>query len=176
MKNPQVNALKFNSGTSIGTRLVAGAAIILLQANMAFAFQSESTTAPAQNASQPTATLQTPQNQVPFNEMLQHSHNPLDAYRGKTVPAPSMGNSPRLNSLIRDGKLYLSLRDAIDLALENNLDIVIARYNLPIAQMDILRTKAGGVVRGVPTGVVSGTPGGAAAGAGAGSGAGGTSS
>ena len=81
--------------------------------------------------------------------MLQHSHNPFDAYRGKTVPAPSMGNSPRLNSLIRDGKLYLSLRDAIDLALENNLDIVIARYNLPIAQMDILRTKAGGVVRGV---------------------------
>jgi outer membrane protein TolC len=176
VKNPQVNALKIKSGTSIGTRLVAGAAIILLQANMAFGVQSESTNAPAQNASQATATLQTPQQQVPFHEMLQHSHNPIDAYRGKTVPAPSMANSPRLNSLIRDGKLYLSLRDAIDLALENNLDIVIARYNLPIAQMDILRTKAGGVVRGIATGVVSNTPGGAAAGAGAGSGAGGTSS
>jgi outer membrane protein TolC len=87
-----------------------------------------------------------------------------------------MANSTRLNSLIRDGKLYLSLRDAIDLALENNLDIVIARYNLPIAQMDILRTKAGGFVRGVNTGVVSGTPGGNAGGSGTGSGAGGTSS
>ena len=176
MMNPQVNALKKNPGTLIGTHIVAGVSILLLQANMAFAFQSESTTTPAQNASQSATTLEAPTQQVPFNEMLHTSHNPFDAYRGVTVQAPSMANSARLNSLIRDGKLYLSLRNAIDLALENNLDIVIARYNLPIAQMDILRTKAGGVVRGVPTGVVSNTPGGAAAGAGAGSGAGGTSS
>ena len=66
-----------------------------------------------------------------------------------TVPAPNLDNSPRLDTLVRDGKLYLSLRDAIDLALENNLDIVIARYNLPIAQADILRTAAGGQDRGV---------------------------
>jgi outer membrane protein TolC len=114
---------------------------------------------------------------VPFNQLEEHSRNPFDAYRGKTVPAPNMANSVRLNSLIRDGKLYLSLRDAIDLALEDNLDMVIARYNLPIAQMDILRTKAGGQTRGVNTGVVSGTPGGTAAGSGssAGGGAGGTS-
>ncbi len=77
---------------------------------------------------------------IPFDQMMQTSHNPFDAYRGKTVPLPNMANSVRLNSLIRDGKLYLSLRDAIDLALEDNLDMVIARYNLPIAQMDILRT------------------------------------
>jgi outer membrane protein TolC len=87
-----------------------------------------------------------------------------------------MANSARLGTLVRDGKIYLSLRDAIDLALENNLDLVIARYNLPIAQMDVLRTRAGGSVRGVNTGVVSGTPGGGGAGAGAGTGAGGTSS
>ena len=80
----------------------------------------------------------------------------------------------RLDSLMRDGKLYLSLRDAIDLALENNLDLVIARYNLPIAQMDILRTQAGGQVRGVNTGVVQGTPGGGLGASGAGGGAGGT--
>ena len=43
VKNPQVNALKKNPGTPIGTRIVAGAAIILLQANMALAFQSGST-------------------------------------------------------------------------------------------------------------------------------------
>jgi outer membrane protein TolC len=83
-----------------------------------------------------------------------------------------MANSVKLNALIRDGKLYLTLRDAIDLALEDNLDMVIARYNLPIAQMDILRTQAGGQVRGVNTGVVSGTPGGAGTGAGSSSGAG----
>ena len=102
---------------------------------------------------------------------------PFDAYRGKTVPPPSMVNSARLDSLVRDGKIYLSLHNAIDLALENNLDMVIARYNLPIAQMDMLRTAAGGSVRGVNTGVVSGTPGGAARSfGGAGAGAGGTSS
>ena len=92
---------------------------------------------------------------------------------------PSLANSPRLDSLVRNGKLYLSLHDAIDLALENNLDLVIARYNLPIAQMDVLRTQAGGSVRGVNTGVVSGTPGGAGGGvfgSGSGAGAGGTSS
>ena len=131
------------------------------------------TTSPREPA-QATGTFQTAP-QVPFNAMLRHSHNPLDTYRGKAVPPPSMANSPRLTSLVRDGKLYLSLRDAIDLALENNLDMVIARYNLPIAQMDILRTEAGGIVRGVNNGVVSNTPGGATSGAGAGSGAGGTS-
>jgi hypothetical protein len=81
--------------------------------------------------------------------------------------------------LIRDGKLYLSLRDAISLALENNLDLAIARYNLPIANTDILRTKAGGSFRGVNTGVVQGTPGGGVGGFGSGApgaGAGGTSS
>ena len=115
---------------------------------------------------------------IPFDELLKPSHNPINAYRGRSVPPPNMANSVRLNDLVRDGKLYLSLRDAIDLALEDNLDMVIARYNLPIAQMDILRTAAGGTTRGVNTGVVSGTPGGGGAsfGGGSGAGAGGTSS
>ncbi len=174
MKTPQVKALKNIPGTSIRTRIIAGAAILLLNVNLAFAVQADSNTL-QQAPPLATGTVQATRQPVPFNEMLHHSNNPFDAYRGKTVSAPSMANSVRLNSLVRDGKLYLSLRDAIDLALENNLDLVIARYNLPIAQMDILRTKAGGVVRGVPTGVVSNTPGGAASNAGAGSGAGGTS-
>ena len=90
-----------------------------------------------------------------------------------------MTNSPLLGQLIRDGKLHLSLKDAIRLALENNLDLAIARYNLPIANMDILRTRAGGTFRGVNTGVVQGTPGGGVGGFGAGApgaGAGGTTS
>ena len=105
------------------------------------------------------------------------SHGPLGAYTASTAPEPNLKNSPRLNQLIRDGKLYLSLQDAIRLALENNLDIAIARYNLPIADMDILRTKAGGVFRGVNAGVVQGTPGGGVGGFGTGApgaGAGGT--
>ena len=91
--------------------------------------------------------------------------------------SPTWHNSKRLDQLIRDGKLYISLQDAIDLALENNLDLAIARYNLPIADTDILRTKAGGSFRGVNTGIVQGTPGGGVGGFGAGApgaGAGGT--
>ena len=105
------------------------------------------------------------------------SHNPLAPYIGTNVPASPMANSPRLNQQVRDGKLYLSLQDAISLALENNLDIAIARYNLPIADTDVLRTKAGGIFRGVNTGVVQGTPGGGIGGLGSGApggGAGGT--
>src|SRR5437763_264567 len=108
---------------------------------------------------------------------MPHSRNPFGAYWADNVSEPQLTNSPRLGQLIRDGKLYLSLKDAIRLALENNLDLAIARYNLPIANMDILRTKAGGIFRGVNTGVVQGTPGGGVGGIGAnasGAGAGGT--
>src|SRR5215831_7375496 len=108
---------------------------------------------------------------------LPNSRNPLSAYSPSTAPEPQLTNSPDLNRLIRDGKLYLSLSDAIRLALQNNLDIAIARYNLPIADMDVLRTKAGGVFRGVNAGVVQGTPGGGVGGFGTGApgaGAGGT--
>src|ERR1700676_4228463 len=105
------------------------------------------------------------------------SRNPFSAYAPADVPQPDLTNSPLLSQLIRDGKLYLSLKDAIQLALENNLDLAIARYNLPIANTDILRTQAGGFFRGVNTGVVQGTPGGGVGGFGTGApgaGAGGT--
>jgi outer membrane protein TolC len=108
---------------------------------------------------------------------MPHSRSPLGAYSPDNVPEPQLTNSPRLGQLIRDGKLYLSLKDAISLALENNLDLAIARYNLPIADMDILRTKAGGIFRGVNAGIVQGTPGGGVGGFGTGApgaGAGGT--
>ena len=108
---------------------------------------------------------------------IPHSNNPLHAYAPTEVPAANLANSARINLHMRDGKLYLSLDDAIELALENNLDIAIARYNLPIAEADIERTKAGGIFRGVNTGVVQNTPGGGVGGLGSGApgaGAGGT--
>ncbi len=115
---------------------------------------------------------------APFHVELPHSHNPFSAYIPSSVADPVLSNSPRLQSLIVDGKLHLSLRDAIALALENNLDLAIARYNLPIADTDILRTQAGGFFRGVNAGVVQGTPGGGGSslsGGSSGGGAGGTS-
>jgi len=86
--------------------------------------------------------------------------NPFLSYSGRNVAAPSFANSARIDQLVKNGRLMLSLNDAIALALENNLDLVIARYNLPIADTDVLRTKSGNSFRGVNTGIVAGTPGG----------------
>jgi outer membrane protein TolC len=71
-------------------------------------------------------------------------------YSSPYIPQPKMSNSERLRSLISDGKLRLSVEDALALALENNLDISVARYNLGFAQTDLLRAKSGGATRGVP--------------------------
>ncbi|MEO8659397.1 MAG: TolC family protein, partial [Bryobacteraceae bacterium] len=77
-------------------------------------------------------------------------------YRAPDFAPVRLGNSSRLESLLRAGRIYLSLQDAIALALENNLDIEIARYNPQIADIDLLRAKAGGLLRGVPTTVQTG--------------------
>ena len=55
-------------------------------------------------------------------------------YTSPYVPQPKMSNSERLHSLISGGKLRLSVEDALALALENNLDISVARYNMGFAQ------------------------------------------
>jgi outer membrane protein len=75
--------------------------------------------------------------------------NLLSPYAPIHIDAPALTNSPRLDQLIHDGKLMLSLEDAISLALENNMDISVQRYVPWIADTDILRTKAGGAPRGI---------------------------
>ena len=102
--------------------------------------------------------------------------NPLDLYKPVVYPQPSLQNTPRLDNLLRDGKIYLSLSDAVTLALENNYDIAIARINLDIADTDILRAKAGSSLRGVSTGLVTGTLGGQTSTISGGGGPGGTAS
>jgi outer membrane protein len=83
--------------------------------------------------------------------------NPLRWYTATNYPAPHLGDTPHLNDLLRDGKIYLSLSDAITLTLEDNFDIAIARINLDIADTDILRAKAGASLRGVSTGLITNT-------------------
>ena len=136
---------------------------------------AQTASAPANESGNPSA----PQAATAVRFDMPKSRNPIRAYAPDQVPEPVLVNSSRLDHVIREGKLYLSLKDAIDLALENNLDVAIARYNLPIADTDILRTQAGGFFRGVNTGVVQGTPGGGVGGFGTGApgaGAGGTTS
>ena len=86
--------------------------------------------------------------------------NPINMYRPTSIGKASFANSVRLDSLVKDGKIYLSLSDAIALAIENNYDIAIARYDLDIADTDILRSRAGFAPLGAPSGLVTGTLGG----------------
>jgi len=111
-----------------------------------------------------------------YTKPVSHFPNPIGPYISRRLSDPNLNNTPRIEQLMREGKLYLSLNDAIALALENNLDIAIARYNLNIADTDILRAKAGASTIGVNTGIVQNTPGGGVLGLGGqvGSGSGGT--
>jgi outer membrane protein len=73
----------------------------------------------------------------------------LGPYRRPTVPPLFEGDATRLDGLIRDGKLYLTLQDAIALALENNLDVETERYNITLAGTDAVRAAGGGITRGL---------------------------
>ena len=112
-----------------------------------------------------------------YSHAVSHFPNPIAPYEPRHLADPSLANTARIDQFMHDGKLYLSLNDAIALALENNLDIAIARYNLNIADTDVLRAKAGASILGVNAGVVQNTPGGGIGGIGATAGAstGGTS-
>lgn len=101
--------------------------------------------------------------------------NLVGPYTATTAPAADFFNSPRLADLVKDGKVYLSLSDAIMLALENNYDIAIQRFNLNIADTDILRARAGSTLFGVNSGLVTGTLGSSGTTVAGGGGPGGTS-
>jgi outer membrane protein len=108
----------------------------------------------AETATPPLPNQQSQAHQVVYPEG--HFSRLTRAYRAPEVPPINLANSSRLESLLRAGKLYLSLQDAIALALENNLDVELQRYGPQIADSDILRAKAGGLLRGVPTSVQQG--------------------
>src|ERR1700719_1174249 len=72
-----------------------------------------------------------------YAKPVSHFPNPIGPYTARRLAEPNLANTARIDSLMHDGKLYLSLDDSIALALENNLDIAIARYNLNIADTDV---------------------------------------
>jgi outer membrane protein TolC len=98
--------------------------------------------------------------------------NPIKPYMPTTIPKANFLNSPRLTDMVKDGKIYLSLSDALALALENNYDIAISRYYMDLADLDILRAKAGQLLQGSGATVNSSTQGGYSSSTGAGGGPG----
>lgn len=75
---------------------------------------------------------------------------PLREFNPGAVSQPDFRDSPRIDTLVRAGNLYLSLQDAIALALENNLDVELERYGIRMAMTDTYRAQGGGGLRGVP--------------------------
>ncbi|MBV8549881.1 MAG: TolC family protein [Acidobacteriaceae bacterium] len=83
----------------------------------------------------------------------------IRGYKTPPIDPVRLLNSPRFGDLVREGKLYLTLQDAIALAVENNLDIELERYTPQIAETEVLRAEAGNLLRGIPTTVQEGPPG-----------------
>jgi outer membrane protein len=152
-------------------RLIIAAAVLGMLTTAAWA--QEPPAAPNPQNSPETRPVPT----LNYTQPVSHFPNPVGPYTPRHVDPPNLANTARIDQLMHDGKLYLSLNDAIALALENNLDVAIARYNLNIADTDVLRAKAGASILGVNAGVVQNTPGGGLGGIGATAGAstGGTS-
>jgi len=80
-----------------------------------------------------------------------HLPVPIRSYAPPSVPSSRLNNSKRLHDLLRAGKLYLTVQDALALAIENNLNLEIDRYGPLLAQSALERQKAGGPLRGVPS-------------------------
>jgi outer membrane protein len=87
-------------------------------------------------------------------QVVEKDHGPLliRSYRAATVPPVNLKNSDRLHSLIRAGRLYLTVQDAIAIAIENNLDLEVDRYGPLNAEWALQRAQAGGPLRGVTNG------------------------
>jgi len=152
-------------------------AIFLAAVMVPAGWAQDSSSLPPAPSTQTQPSASRPFNVKEYQNPRSHFPNPIAPYTPRSAAAPNLANTPRIDQLMRDGKLYISMNDAIALALENNLDIAIARYNLNIADTDVWRAKAGAATLGVNSGVVQNTPGGGVGGLGSlvGSGQGGTS-
>ncbi|MGH9711611.1 MAG: TolC family protein, partial [Candidatus Acidiferrales bacterium] len=147
-------------------RLIRTAVALYLAATLAAGFpgltqaQTQQTAPPpAQTTPPQTQTAATPQHPaaLPYPNLLSGPDyskgkkwfpNIFSPYFSINVTPPDLANTPTIYSLIHDGKLELSLQDAISLALQNNLDIRVARYTPWFGETDVLRAKGGGTPNG----------------------------
>src|SRR5271157_1750583 len=157
----------------VGGWLCAAAAILLAWAACASSGYAQTVgavaSAPDKAASElPSAPAVAPTEPVNLRPSARDFSKPAGRFLGKpfkmylptSIGKASFANSVRLTDLVKDGKIYLSLSDALALALENNFDIAIARYDLDIADTDLLRTRTGLAPLGAPSGLITGTLGG----------------
>src|SRR5258708_27533416 len=99
-------------------------------------------------ANSPSPTISLGSSKYNFTRGPRSFPNLIAPYYPISIPEPGATNTPKLEQMIHDGKLELTLQDAVELALANNMDIVVARYNPWFADTDILKTASGGTGRG----------------------------
>jgi outer membrane protein len=158
MKNMKLRLSREDTNKMIG-RLYRSSLAVSLAALTAlapvaptFAQQDQGQPAPAQAApaqppvQPPVRTIQVSNQNYTYGKRW--FPNIIAPYTPTTVPEPVLVNAPRIEQMIQDGNLRITLQDAIDLALQNNLDIAIQRYTPWLAEANILRTLGGGFSRG----------------------------
>jgi outer membrane protein len=169
--------------STLWTAFHRAAALFLVTVMVPTGWAQDTSSAPSAPSAQMPVQKAMPSSSKPFdvNEYAKPRSqfpNLIAPYTPRHIESPNLANTARIDELMHDGKLYISMNDAVALALENNLDIAIARYNLNIADTDVWRAKSGAnTILGVNNGVVQNTPGGGVGGLGTqvGSGQGGTS-
>jgi outer membrane protein len=116
--------------------------------------------APAPNYTQPLFLRDTSRD---FSKPTGYWPNPIAPYSPTSVQPANFANSLQLDNLVKDGKIYLSLGDAVLLALQNNYDIAIQRLNLDLADVDLMRSRSGSLINGISSSIQTSTQGGTTA-------------
>jgi opacity protein-like surface antigen len=122
---------------------------------LAYAQDAQPAQSPATTTSQGTISLGTAK--YHYTRAPRPFPNLFAPFKPIAIESPGLTNSPKLDQMIQDGKIPLSLQDAVELALQNNLDIVVQRYNPWLADTSILKASAGGFGGGTPGGAFAGS-------------------
>lgn len=142
---------------SLRPLLAAFLAGALAAAPVSPAFAQEPTPAPAQPPAKGAVPISLGVSKYDYTRSPKFVPKFWVPYTSTYVEPGVLANSPRLEQLIHDGKLELSLQDAIALALENSMDIAVSRYNPWIADVSLLKTRAGGYSYGTPGSIAVGS-------------------
>src|SRR5208282_2570418 len=108
------------------------AAIFLAVTMIPAGWAQDASSVPSAPSAQKAAPSSQPFDVKEYAKPQSHFPDPIGPYTPRHVAPPNLSNTPRIDQFMHDGKLYISMNDAVALALENNLDIPIARYNLNI--------------------------------------------
>src|SRR5216683_37652 len=105
-------------------------------------------------ANSPSPTISLGSSKFQFSRAPKGFPNLIAPYQPIKVSEIGVTNTPKIEQMIHDGKLEITLQDAVELALANSMDIVVARYNPWLADTDILASESGGSGRGTPGGAI----------------------